>query len=94
MSNNLHDTITFRKQGEKVDTPHDVLEYVYNAMNEKGYDAVDQLVGYFLSEDPTYITSYANARTIITKRERYDLIEELVRFYIENNLKKGKRRRK
>ncbi len=92
MSKNLHDTIKFCKQEEKVSTPRDVLEYVYTAMNEKGYDSVDQLVGYFLSGDPTYITSHANARTIICKRDRYDLIEELVRSYIDNNLKKGSKK--
>ena len=94
MNKNLMNTIKYRKQPDTVNTPHDVLEYVYNAMLEKGDDPVDQLVGYFLSEDPTYMTSHANARTIICKLERYDLIEELVSFYIEHNLKKDSKKLK
>lgn len=89
MGKNLYDTIKYHKQQDVVNTPHDVLEYVYNAMLAKGYDPVDQLVGYFLSEDPTYVTSYDNARNVICKLERYDLIEELVSFYIDHNLKKN-----
>ena len=84
----LLNTIKFRKQVEPPQTPHEILEAVYKAMVEKNYDPVDQFVGYFLTEDPTYITSHNNARTIITKAERYELFEELVRCYIENNLKK------
>lgn len=91
MDKNLFNTIKYRKQQDAVSTPHDVLEYTYNAMLEKGYDPVDQLVGYFLSEDPTYITSHANARTVMCKLERYDLLEELVSSYIEHNLKKNKK---
>ena len=81
-------TIKFRKQPEQPQTPHEILEAVYKAMLEKNYDPVDQFVGYFLTEDPTYITSHNNARTVITKAERYDLFEELVRSYIENSLEK------
>lgn len=94
MDKNLFNTIKYRKQPDAVSTPHDVLEYVYNAMLEKGYDSVDQLVGYFLSEDPTYITSHANARTIMCKLERYDLLEELVSSYIEHNLRKNSKKSK
>ncbi len=83
----LLNTIKFRKKVEPPQTPHEILEAVYKAMVEKNYDPVDQFVGYFLTEDPTYITSHNNARTIITKAERYELFEELVRCYIENNLK-------
>ncbi len=85
----LFDTIKFKKEQDSAKTPHDVLEYAYNAMVEKGYDPVDQFVGYFLSEDPTYITSNRNARNVVTKMERYDLVEELVSFYISHNIKKG-----
>ena len=52
---------------------------------EKGYDSINQLVGYFISGDPTYITSHQNARVLIRRLERDELLEELVRFYIENN---------
>ena len=62
-------------------TPREVLMTVYAAMKEKGYDPVNQIVGYLLSGDPTYITSYKNARYLILRVERDELLEELVRFY-------------
>ncbi len=67
-----------------VKTAREVLMMVYSAMREKGYDPVNQIVGYLLSGDPTYITSYNNARYMILRIERDDLIEELVRFYVTN----------
>ena len=68
-----------------VRTPEDVLVTVYNAMREKGYDPVNQIVGYLLSGDPTYITNYNNARYMISRIERDELLEELVRFYVTRN---------
>ena len=62
-------------------TPREVLLTVYAAMKEKGYDPVNQIVGYLLSGDPTYITSYKNARYMILRIERDELLEELVRSY-------------
>ena len=62
----------------------DVLDIVYNAMAEKGYNPVNQIVGYIMSGDPTYITSYKSARSMIMKVERDELVEELLRAYIEN----------
>ena len=62
----------------------DVLNVVYNAMAEKGYNPVNQMVGYIMSGDPTYITSYKNARSMIMKVERDELVEELLRAYIRN----------
>jgi uncharacterized protein (UPF0297 family) len=59
-----------------------VIEKVYSAMTEKGYDPVNQIVGYIMSGDPTYITSYNNARSLILKVERDELVEELLREYI------------
>jgi uncharacterized protein (UPF0297 family) len=61
-----------------------VLDIVYNAMEEKGYNPVNQIVGYIMSGDPTYITSYKNARSMIMKVERDELVEELLREYIKN----------
>ena len=63
--------------------PHEVLMKVYYSMREKGYDPVSQIVGYLISGDPTYITSYNNARYLIRMFERDELIEELVRTYVE-----------
>ena len=62
---------------------HDVLLEVYDALSEKGYNPVNQLVGYILSEDPTYITTYKNARTLIRKIDRDDLLQALVRHYLD-----------
>ena len=60
-----------------------ILDEVYHALTEKGYNPVNQIVGYIMSGDPTYITSYHNARNLMKKIERDDLIEELVKFYLE-----------
>ncbi len=61
-----------------------VLDIVYNAMAEKGYNPVNQIVGYIMSGDPTYITSHKNARSMIMKVERDELVEELLKEYIKN----------
>ncbi|MCX7904509.1 MAG: IreB family regulatory phosphoprotein [Caloramator sp.] len=61
----------------------EVLREVYAALKEKGYNPINQLVGYILSGDPTYITSYKNARSLIRKIERDELLEELLRAYLE-----------
>ena len=62
-----------------------VLEVVYHAMAEKGYNPVNQIVGYVMSGDPTYVTSYNGARSLIMKVERDELVEELLKAYIEKN---------
>lgn len=59
----------------------DTLRQVYAALNEKGYSPIDQIVGYILSEDPTYITNHAGARQLIARIDRYDLLHEIVRKY-------------
>lgn len=63
----------------------DVLAIVYRALMEKGYNPVNQIVGYIMSGDPTYITSHNNARSLIMKVERDELVEEVLRAYIKNN---------
>ena len=62
---------------------HQILTAVYQALEEKGYNPVNQLVGYILSGDPTYITSYKNARSIIRKLERDELLEEIIKDYLK-----------
>jgi uncharacterized protein (UPF0297 family) len=62
----------------------DVFAYVYAALAEKGYNPVNQIVGYIMSGDPTYITSHKGARSMIMKAERDELVEEMLKFYIEN----------
>ena len=61
-----------------------VLDVVYHAMEEKGYNPVNQIVGYIMSGDPTYITSHNGARSMIMKVERDELVEELLKEYIKN----------
>ena len=63
----------------------DILDAVYDAMAEKGYNPVNQIVGYIMSGDPTYITSHRNARSLIMKLERDELVEEMLTAYIKNN---------
>ena len=63
----------------------EVLDTVYNAMRENGYNPVNQIVGYIMSGDPTYITSHNGARSMIMKVERDELVEELLKDYIKNN---------
>ena len=61
-----------------------ILTTVYQALEEKGYNPINQIVGYILSEDPTYITNHKNARTLIRKLDRDELLQELVREYLDN----------
>ncbi|MBQ7491944.1 MAG: IreB family regulatory phosphoprotein [Clostridia bacterium] len=61
-----------------------VLTAVYDALQEKGYNPINQIVGYILSEDPTYITNHNNARTLIRKIDRDELLQELVRHYLSD----------
>lgn len=60
----------------------DILTDVYNALDERGYNAIDQMVGYILSGDPSYITSYNNARNIICRLERDDIVEEMLKAFL------------
>ena len=66
-------------------TAREILRSVYDAMSEKGYNPIGQIVGYLLSEDPTYITNYNNARALIRKIDRDELMAELVKHYLELN---------
>lgn len=61
----------------------EILSSVYNSLMVKGYNPINQIVGYFLSEDPTYITNYNNARTLICRIDRDELMQELVRNYLD-----------
>ncbi|NLD86816.1 MAG: IreB family regulatory phosphoprotein [Clostridiales bacterium] len=81
MQNN--DTIKFRLGSENETEMRDILLMVYNALREKGYNPINQIVGYLLSEDPTYITNYKNARTLIRRIDRDELLQKLVRNYLE-----------
>ena len=81
----LSNTQYFKVKTEPEIQVKEVLETVYNAMVEKGYNPVNQIVGYIMSGDPTYITSYKNARSKIMKVERDELVEEMLTEYIRSN---------
>ena len=82
MSEISQETMMFKRQPEKLEVVETIKE-VYTALEKKGYNPVDQLAGYLLSGDPTYITSYDDARTKLRRHERYELIEELVKNYLQ-----------
>lgn len=81
---NISNTQYFRVNSETEVSVKEILDTVYNAMAEKGYNPVNQIVGYIMSGDPTYITSHKNARSMIMKVERDELVEELLKEYIKN----------
>lgn len=81
----MTNTQFFKVQKEPRLEVRDILRIVYQALSEKGYNPVNQIVGYIMSGDPTYITSYNNARSLIMKVERDDLLEEMMTFYINNH---------
>ena len=75
-------TIKFMVPGEDKQNMRKVLRNVFDALNEKGYNPINQIVGYLLTEDPTYITNYNNARANICRLDRDELLQELVRCYL------------
>ena len=81
---NLSNTQYFKVKTEPEVQVKEVLDVVYTAMEEKGYNPVNQIVGYIMSGDPTYITSYKGARSMIMKVERDELVEELLKEYIKH----------
>ncbi len=87
MMKKLENTQYFKIQSDQEIKVGEVLQLVYQAMTEKGYDPVNQIVGYIMSGDPTYITSHKGARSLIMKVERDELVEELLRVYVEQTMK-------
>ena len=75
-------TIKFVVPDDKSTQAKMILKSVYASLSEKGYNPINQIVGYLLSEDPTYITNYNNARSLICKLDRDELLQELVRHYL------------
>ena len=82
---NLSNTQYFKVKTEPEVQVKEVLDVVYTAMEEKGYNPVNQIVGYIMSGDPTYITSHNGARSLIMKMERDELVEEMLKTYIKHN---------
>lgn len=85
---NVNNTQYFKVQKAVPLQVKDVLEIVFEALTEKGYNPVNQIVGYIMSGDPTYITSHKNARSLVMKVERDEIVEELLKNYIKYNFKK------
>ena len=78
----MDNTIKFTVPGDDKQDMRRTLRSVFDALNEKGYNPINQIVGYLLSEDPTYITNYNNARSMICKIDRDELMQVLVREYL------------
>ena len=82
---NMTNTQFFQVESGPQISAKDILEIVYKALSEKGYNPVNQIVGSIMSGDPTYITSHNGARSLIMKMERDELVEEMLKTYIEHN---------
>ena len=82
----IQDTMQFERPKDNNEI-NQILSVVHKALLEKGYNPVNQIVGYVISGDPTYITGHNNARSLIRKIDRNELLEELVAFYIDNKCK-------
>ncbi len=78
-------TIKFTALGDDKENMRQILRDVFDALNEKGYNPINQIVGYLLTEDPTYITNYNNARSMICRLDRDELLQELLRCYLFEN---------
>ncbi len=84
----MNNTQLFKVDIEKDFDVRDIIESVYSSLTEKGYNPVNQIVGYLMSGDPTYITSHKGARSLIMRAERDEIIELFLEDYIKNNLEK------
>jgi len=82
--NDNNQTTKFDFDIDSVNEVRELIKTVYNALEEKGYNPVSQMTGYILSGDPTYITSYNNARSIVMKIERDELVEEILNHYLKS----------
>ena len=81
-NNTIMNTMKFDVKAERPMKPGDILLTVHGALSEKGYNPISQIVGYILSEDPTYITNHNNARSLIRRIDRDELLHDLVRRYL------------
>ena len=82
----MDETMSFEVERDKNIKAKEILTDVYNALVEKGYNPINQIVGYIMSGDPTYITSYNGARSLVMKVERDEIVEELLKAYIRHEL--------
>lgn len=84
MNNDINETMKFEPPKDKINKVQEIILKVFEALEEKGYNPINQMIGYILSGDPTYITSHKDARSLIKKIERDELLEELLRNYLDN----------
>ncbi len=82
MVDSFEETMKFKVETDEEIVIKDIMKQVHESLQEKGYNPINQIVGYLLSGDPAYITSYNNARSLIRKIERDELLEELVKSYL------------
>lgn len=82
---NIDNTIQFDFSKDKKDLTRTILNEVYSSLKEKGYNPVNQMVGYLISGDPTYITNYNGARALVRKLERDEILEEVLKSYLDIN---------
>ena len=81
------ETMMFKVDKDNADEARKILMAIYQALKERGYNPVNQIVGYILSGDPTYITNHKNARNLVRKLERDEILEEILKFYLESDCK-------
>lgn len=84
MKKDVTETMSFKSEDMRRENIRHIVRLVDKALKERGYNSVNQLAGYLISSDPAYISSHQNARSIIQNVERYDIIEEMVRSYLES----------
>jgi len=80
----LNQTVKYEYDNELMNKPREILTQVYKSLKQKGYNPTTQLVGYLLSGDPTYVTNYENARSLIRQIERDELLEEILDVYLKH----------
>ncbi|MDK2901472.1 MAG: hypothetical protein PWR14_376 [Thermosediminibacterales bacterium] len=86
MNDKMDKTMKYNVEKEELNEAREILIKIYEALKEKGYNPINQIVGYLLSGDPAYITSHKNARSLVRKLERDEILEELVKSYLEKIL--------
>lgn len=89
MNDELNETMKFEAPKDKTDSVNEIIFSVFESLQEKGYNPKNQIIGYILSGDPSYITSHEDARFKICNVERDEILEEILSYYLENNEKQN-----
>ena len=84
VNDKFNETMKFEAPKDKASSVSEIISSTYSSLDEKGYNAINQIIGYILSGDPSYITSHNNARCLICNVERDEILEELLDFYLKN----------